>query len=342
MRNAAWIAGVCLLALGALAASRAGTWTEEDFPPRTVRELEFSDSDDVESSGTVVGVPTAYRFRKGDTLHDVARHLGLGINEVTDAMPHLDVWLPPSGQERHFPTWWVLPESRREGIVINLPEMRLYYFPPKKKGVVITYPVGLGRDEWQTPTGEFRITEKTKDPTWVIPRSIREERIREKGRYERAIPGGDPQNPLGRYRLRLSLPLYGIHGTNIPWGVGMKVSHGCIRLYPEDIEQLFPIVPVGSPGELVYQPVKVGARHGRVYVEIHEAIYDERYDYWNEASAIIRARGWDTAVDWGKLADAIDRKSGVPTRVSVGFDSQPPKPSERVEADAEEISPAES
>jgi L,D-transpeptidase ErfK/SrfK len=310
-------------------AAAGSRWTEADFRPRPLVAYPFQPSSDLAENLTVIGTPRRYQFRRGDTLYDVARHFGLGINEVQDALPDIDVWLPPEGESRHFPTWWVLPESDYQGIVINIPEMRLYYFLPRKRNeppTVITYPVGLGRDEWQTPLGRFRVGEKTVNPTWVIPESIREERIREKGRYEKVIPGGHPDNPLGRYRIRTSLPMYGIHGTNIPWGVGMKVSHGCIRLYPEDIEQLFPLVATGTPGEIVYQPVKIGARQGRIYVEVHRAIYDEDFDYWGAARQLLRNKGWENYVDWGMLAAAIERKSGVPTRISGGFGITPSEP----------------
>ena len=310
------------IALGAallvIAARPALGWEEADFPPRPVVAYVFaSQGKDV---NTVVGEPRGYTFARGDTLYDVARHLGLGINEVTEAYPDVDVWLPPEGESLAFPTWWVLPESDNEGVVVNIPEMRLYYFPPARKGghTVITYPVGLGRDEWRTPTGRFKVTEKTVNPKWVIPASIREEHMRERQDARRLIEGGAADNPLGHYRIRLSLPLYGIHGTNIPWGVGMEVSHGCIRLYPEDIERLFTIVPNGAPGEIVYEPVKIGTRDGDVYVEAHPDIYDTGYDYLTAAKELLRAKNWENVVDWGILTEALQQKRGVPIRISVG------------------------
>jgi L,D-transpeptidase ErfK/SrfK len=305
-------------AILALAGGAAFAWQESDFPPRPAVAYVFSlGGKDLD---TVVGEPRGYTVSAGDTLYDIARHLGLGINEVTDAFPYLDVWLPPEGETFAFPTWWVLPNSDYEGIVVNVPEMRLYYFPNHKGNVhtVITYPVGLGRDDWQTPTGRFKVTEKTVDPTWVIPASIREEHLNERGDPRHLIPGGDPDNPLGHYRLRLSLPLYGIHGTNIPWGVGMEVSHGCIRLYPEDIQRLFTIVPMGSPGEFVYQPVKIGARDGDAYAEVHRDIYETGLDYMTEAKNILQDKGWQDLVDWGRLTDALSEKTGIPVRISEG------------------------
>jgi L,D-transpeptidase ErfK/SrfK len=150
----------------------------------------------------------------------------------------------------------------------------------------------------------------------VIPESIRKERIKEKGWSEKSIPGGDPTNPMGLYRLRLSLDLYSIHGTDQPWAVGRKTSHGCIRLYPEDIEQLFPLVPVGTTGAFVDQPVKVGARGGEIFVEVHPPIYDRRVDYARAARQLLRENGWERHVDAQALAAALERKAGVPTRVS--------------------------
>jgi L,D-transpeptidase ErfK/SrfK len=304
----------------------AGGWQESDFPPRPVVAYIFSL--DPADPSTVVGEPKSYTFAKGDTIYDVARHLGLGYNEVKDAYPDLDEWLPPDGETVPFPTTWVLPESDYQGVVVNVPEMRLYYFPPvPKRGgarTVITYPVGLGREEWRTPTGKFKIAEKTVDPTWVIPDSIREEHIVQRGDTRRVIKGGEPDNPLGRYRMRLTLPLFGIHGTNIPWGVGMLVSHGCIRLYPEDIAKLFDIVPTGTPGELVYQPVKIGVRDGDVYVEAHRDIYEMGLDYVGVARDLLREKGWDGFVDWGPLSAALAKKSGVPTRISSGHPLRSP------------------
>jgi L,D-transpeptidase ErfK/SrfK len=300
-------------------AASVSAWEESDFPPRPLAAYSFIPAG--RDPSTVIGEPRSYTFAKGDTLYDVARHLGLGINEVTEAFHDLDVWLPPEGETLAFPTWWILPDSSYEGVVVNVPEMRLYYFPPHLKGglrTAITYPVGLGRDEWRTPTGKFKVTEKTVNPKWVVPESIRAEHIRDRGDDRNMIPGGAPDNPLGHYRIRLSLPLYGIHGTNIPWGVGMEVSHGCIRLYPEDIERLFTIVPVGAPGEIVYQPVKIGTRDGDVFLEVHPDIYDTGFDYLAGAKERLHAKGLENAIELSLLLDALTEKSGTPVRISVG------------------------
>jgi L,D-transpeptidase ErfK/SrfK len=272
---------------------------------------------------TVIGFPTAYTLRKEDTLLDIARYYDLGYNEIIGAYPDLDPWMPaPTDRvdEISLPTWWVLPKSGNEGIVVNIPEMRLYYFPPLEKRlnnrVVITLPVGLGREDWPTPTAKFKVIGKTPNPTWVIPESIKQERIKEKGWSEDFIPAGSPDNPMGKYRLDLTLPLYKIHDTNNPWAVGRLVTHGCIRMYPEDIARFFDIVRVGVPGEFVYQPVKVGMLYGKVYVEVHEDIYQLVPDLWEEAQRVVRENGYEEMVDQTLLTKALMRKSGVPTDIT--------------------------
>jgi L,D-transpeptidase ErfK/SrfK len=152
----------------------------------------------------------------------------------------------------------------------------------------------------------------------VIPESIRQEHIKERGDHRTMIPGGAADNPLGKYRLELTMPGYRIHGTDIPWGVGMQVSHGCVRLYPEDIEALFPVIPVGTPGEFVYQPVKIGARDGRIYAEVSPDIYNLVPDMQGEARHIVDSLGWGQYVDAIKLEQAVTDKNGIPTDVTLG------------------------
>jgi L,D-transpeptidase ErfK/SrfK len=310
-------------------------WNESDFSPRPVVAHAFSRAS--HDPSTVIGEPTAYTLPQGRTLYEAARHLGLGINQVAETFIDLDLVEPPAGDTLDFPTWWILPESDDRGLVVNIPELRIYYFQSTHPGTVVTYPVGLGDDGWRTPIARFKVVEKTVDPTWLIPESIRAEHIRERGDPRTMIPGGHPDNPLGRYRLRLSLPLYGIHGTNVPWGIGMEVTHGCIRLYPEDIEQLFAMVPVGTSGQLVYQPVKVGARGGEVYVEVHPDVYETGFNYLQEAMRLLAEKGWSNRVEWGRLTKALEEKRGAPTLVSHGVSPLRPAQSEPREAQGDKV-----
>jgi L,D-transpeptidase ErfK/SrfK len=322
VRRGIAITAIALLAVGLAAGPAPGrAWQEEDFgqvPPKLYTFLPPGGVP-IDSVVTVVGQTRRYEPEKGDTFLDLARYFDLGFNEIADANPNSDEWIPATvGEPLTIPQEFVLPCCTYSGIVVNIPEMRLYYYPKKGAGArtVQSFPVGLGREDWRTPVGKFTIRSKDLNPTWVIPESIRKERVADRGYSETMIPGGDPKNPLGKHRMRLSLNLYGIHGTNIPWGVGMLVSHGCVRLYPEDIERLFPKVAVGTPGEFVYQTVKVGMRSGRVYVEVHKDLYGIQPGPWRQATKLLEQQGLLERVDEGKLEAAVEAQSGVPIDVS--------------------------
>ena len=315
-----------LLSVCLVFSSESLAWSEGDFFQKRIVTHSFipvSRPGDI-SAQTLIGFPYLYIIQKKDTLLDIARHYDLGYNELTEAYPHVNPWVPQHGTSISMPTYWILPSSRNNGVIVNIPEMRLYYFPShkqKSKGrIVITLPVGLGREDWPTPQTHFRVRGKTKNPTWVIPESIKKERIAEKGWSEDRIPGGSPDNPLGKYRIELSLMktkgAYSIHDTNTPWAVGRLVTHGCIRLYPEDIKQFFDIVRIGSPGEVVYQPVKMGVRHNRVYAEVHKDIYDLIPNYWKVAQKVMKKGGWTKFVDQSRLARVVQEKTGVPVDVT--------------------------
>ncbi len=298
----------------------AGRWSEEDFARERVSSNYPMSPPSSGNERTVVGELTTWTVEDGDTMLDVGRHFDQGYNEMIAANPGTDPWLPPTGEVLLIPTEYVLPDAPYQGIVVNIPEMRLYYYHGGDRSgagaLVTTYPVGLGRDDWRTPEGSFKVRGKTERPTWVIPESIRAEHIRERGDDRTMIPGGDPDNPLGLFRLELTLPLYMLHGSNMPWGVGMQVSHGCIRLYNEDIALLFHDVRVGTPGEFVYQPVKVGMRDGVVYVEVHPDIYGLRTSLDDEAERLLAKRGWIDRIDRSRLRQALAERSGLPVAIS--------------------------
>ena len=264
----------------------------------------------------LIGRATSTLPRKGETFLEIGRRYDLGYNEMIAANRNSDPWIPKVDEPLVVPGRWLVPDSPRVGIVLNIPEMRLYYFRDGGRQVV-TAPVGLGREDWKTPQGGFRVRGKTVNPTWVIPETIRKERIKENGFSEYSIAGGTPENPLGKYRLELSLPTYGIHGSNKEWGVGMLVSHGCLRLYNEDIATLFPMIEVGTPGAFVYEPVKVGKHLGRVLVEVHDDIYGFVPALYNSAVDILERRGWMKEVDPDLLEVAVEARTGVP--VDVGW-----------------------
>ncbi|MFP6663989.1 MAG: L,D-transpeptidase family protein [Deltaproteobacteria bacterium] len=322
---AALVLGLTLIMSTAEPAA-AREWTEEDFAQREPRAYTFVPPTKTPgaTTKTVIGHMGHWRAERGDTFLDIGRHFDLGHNTMVGANPGIDEWVPYAAKKAvAIPTEWILPCCQYEGLVVNVPEMRLYWYPPAKEGAprtVVTFPVGLGRQQWRTPQGDFRIVEKARNPTWVIPESIRKERFAEDGSSERSIAGGDPANPLGAYRMRLSLPAYAIHGTNIPWGVGMSVSHGCLRMYPEDIHELFAMVPHGAKGSLIYQTIKVGRRDGQVFVEVHPDLYGLQPGPWRETMRLLDEKGLRAGVDEKKLLVAIQEKRGHPVDVTRRID----------------------
>lgn len=227
-------------------------------------------------SDNVVGQLQVTRAHAEDTLSDIARRFNIGYEEIARANPTVDPWLPKEGTTIVLPTQFVLPDAPHSGVVVNLAALRLYYFPPVKKGepqTVITHPIGIGQIGWSTPVGNTKIVRKKADPTWTPPASVRKEHAAE-GDILPAKIGPGPDNPLGKYAFTLDWPSYLIHGTNQPYGVGLRASHGCIRLYPEDIAQLFDKIPVGTKVTVVNQPVVYGYRGDTLYVQSYPVLED--------------------------------------------------------------------
>jgi L,D-transpeptidase ErfK/SrfK len=215
---------------------------------------------------------------KEDTLTDIARRFNVGYDEILRANPKVDPWLPGEGRSIVVPTQFVIPNAPRSGIVINIAAMRLFYFPPHKAGepqVVITHPIGIGKMGWATPEGVTKIVRRQADPTWRVPVSVIKEH-RENGEELEKVIGPGPDNPLGRFAFYLQWPSYLIHGTNKPAGVGLRSSHGCIRLYPEDIAQLFDMVPIGTQVRVVNQPFVFGWHEGQLYMQPYDVLEDDK------------------------------------------------------------------
>lgn len=257
-----------------------------------------------------------------DTIADIARTYSQGYREMRMANPTVDPWLTGEDTEVLIPSQYVLPAAPRQGVVINVPEMRLYYYPPVKKGarpVVATYPISIGRQDWSTPHGATRVVSKVKDPSWTPPASIRREHAAEGDILPAVVPPG-PKNPLGAYALRLGIQGYLIHGTDKPYGIGMRVTHGCMRLYPQDIERVYHTVPVGTVVRLVNEPFKVGVAGSQVYLEVHPHLEedDEKFkDAFSVVAALLtkRASTHELRIDWQAVRNAVYRADGVPHRI---------------------------
>jgi len=271
-----------------------------------------------DENSRVIGHNLVVYSHEEDTLLDIARRFDLGYSEIVNANPDIDPWLPGAGKRVLVPNQFILPDAPHKGIVVNLAEMRLYYFPAKKKNQrqqVITHPIGVGREGWTTPLGKTRIIQKKKDPTWTPPASIHAEHIEKGDPLPKVVPAG-PDNPLGAYAMRLAMPGYLLHGTNRPYGVGLRVSHGCIRLFPEDIEHLFSIVPVNTPVEILYQPYKAALYKDALYLEAHETQSDIDVRQGNNMTPMVKAilNAQDSVLsddDWPFAEHVVRQHQGV-------------------------------
>lgn len=304
-------------------------WLTASAAQATVYPLPPSDVD-------LIGQVKVVYATKEDTLIDIARRYSLGYDEIVHANPGVDRWAPGEGNPIVLPTRHILPDAPREGVVLNIAEMRLYYYP--KTGadgqqVVHTYPVSIGRMDWKTPMGLTKVVAKDVDPPWRPPATIKAEHAAEGDILPDVVPGG-PDNPLGRYAMRLGVPGYLIHGTNKPYGIGMRVTHGCVRMYPEDIERLFSMVPVGTPVRLIDQPVKVGRLNGMLMVESHEPLEEDnlpiKITLEQARQAVIAKIGPDMpGVDQAALEVAVEQVSGIPVAINADPGSIPAEPADR-------------
>jgi L,D-transpeptidase ErfK/SrfK len=274
--------------------------------------------------GDVVGKLQVVTTDYEDTLLDIARRYDLGYDELVAANPDVDPWLPGQDTRVVLPTRFVLPGGEREGLVLNLASKRLFYFPEADAGQqaeVITHPIGIGREGWLTPQGTMHITHKMARPAWTVPESVRREHAEAGDPLPPIVPPG-PDNPLGEFAMRLSSPTYLIHGTNQPYGVGQRVSHGCVRLYPEDIERLFPQVPVGTSVQIINEPYVAGWQDGLLYLEAHAPL-EEEAKRWNgslhamEQAVTDKIEEASAAPDWDRARQIAREARGIPVPVPV-------------------------
>jgi len=298
---------------------------------------------------TVVGedqtVVTVYE----DTLYDLAAKFSLGSEELIRVNPGIDPWLPGAGKTLVVPGRHILPPGPREGIVVNLPEHRLYFYPkPKRPGgprEVITYPVSIGKMDWRTPLGVTHVISKQKDPTWFPPASVRKEHAENGDPLPASVPPG-PDNPLGAYAMRLAAGngTYLIHGTNNPIAVGLAVTHGCIRMYPDDVSALYPLIPVGTSVRLINDPVKVAWVDGELLLEAHPPVDAQGQSFepdLDQFSDLLRAAVGDTtvAIHWDYAREVLQKADGVIATVGLEADD-PSAPSPDMPGSAPAPAPA--
>ncbi|MGW8286555.1 MAG: L,D-transpeptidase family protein [Candidatus Deferrimicrobiaceae bacterium] len=259
---------------------------------------------------TIIGRQRIYLIKPDESLLEIARRNDIGIGAISAANPGVDPFVPNPGSLILLPTEWILPDAPiRNGIVINIAEMRLFVFSNDRPQTVTTFPIGIGDEGKATPVGTFTVIEKIKNPTWYVPESIRMERPD----LPAVVPPG-PDNPLGSHALRLSKPTLLIHGTNRPWGIGERVSHGCIRLYQEDIAQLFGMVRRGTRVSIVDQPVKAAAEGDRIYLQVHDN--ENGRDLYREALEVLKAKNLASRVDLEKTQNACRERTGLLVDVS--------------------------
>src|ERR1700723_170623 len=301
-------------------------------PPPPLPKPKATHLFDVEPGSDIVGYVQKTTVGKDDTLPDIARRFDVGYEEILTANPGVDPWLPGVGREVVVPTQFILPAAPHEGVVVNVAAMRIFYYPPHKKGepqVVFTHPIGIGKVGWKTPEGTTKIVSRQKDPVWVVPKSVREEHQENGEKLPAQVPAG-PDNPLGQYEFRLGWPSYLIHGTNKPYGVGMGSSHGCMRLYPEDIAVFFDLIPIGTKVTVVNQPYLFGWRDGTLYLQAYAVMEDDSRD-WNsnrkrllsnllnpKLRATIEVH--DNDIDWQRVGDMAHAPRAVPVPVTGGGD----------------------
>ena len=271
--------------------------------------------------GDVIGSNDSYSTHHEDTLIALARDFGVGYTELVAANPGVDPWLPGDGTPLTVPQAHILPSAPREGLVINLAEQRLYYYGDG--AAPVTFPIGIGRQGRETPLGRTRIVRRKEGPDWHPTASARAE----DPTLPRVVEAG-PDNPLGSHALYLDWPQYLIHGTNKPYGIGRRISRGCIRLYPEHIVALFEMVPDETPVRVVDEPVKIGWSDGELYLEVHptrgqadQIESDGRFDpvpAVGIGALVLTLAGEDSErVDWLAVERALTERSGVPVPITV-------------------------
>ena len=337
-RGAAWyrplsqwlLTGMLAFSLLATAAAAEETATEE----RAAADEWPKGHYPLPEQGDVIGDDYIVKAQDDETLLDIARANNVGYEEIRRANPDVSVWMPGEGTEVVIPGRFILPPVEREGMVINVAELRLYYYPEVAQGEVPrveTYPIGIGREGFDTPLGKTKTTMRLEDPAWYPPRSVREEAAARGETAPAVVPPG-PDNPLGRHAILLDIPGYLIHGTNQPDGVGMRASRGCVRMFPEDIASIFDRVPVGMQVNLINQPIKAGWDGDTPYVQVYEALGEQEAGMaaLMETLAMLERNGDEpsTPLNYELLRDLLDSPSGDVVALKPVSALEPEEPAE--------------
>jgi len=333
-----WVLGVCLLSLAGcvtLEREREITWVA---PPPTVEEarpyaVSLHRFELPAEGSDLIGKLQVTRAEHDDTFVDLARRFNVGYEELVRSNPGVDPWLPGEGREIVLPTQHLLPNAPREGVVINLAAMRLFYFPKVKSGespIVYTFPIGIGRVGWATPVGSTRITRMAKNPSWRPGPGVRREH-RENGEILPAVVPAGPDNPLGTRAMYLGWAGYLIHGTNKPAGVGLRSSHGCIRMFPEDVEFLYDLVGAGTKVTVVNQPFVFGWHEGQLMLQAYDVLEDDPRNWKTARQKLLtralaarlekRLKAQGDSIDWGAVSKVSHEPRGVPLAVSRGVET---------------------
>ncbi|WP_462383294.1 L,D-transpeptidase family protein [Pseudomonas sp. Marseille-QA0892] len=271
----------------------------------------------------IVGQVQVVQTRYEDTFADLAEANDLGFTEIVAANPGVDAWLPGAGTDVVLPTRYILPPGPREGIVINIAEYRLYYFP-KGKNVVYTYPLGIGREGWGSPIGTTTVTAKTANPAWYPPESIRAEHAADGDPLPKVVPPG-PDNPLGPFKFSLGMPGYLIHGSNKKFGIGMQVSHGCFRMLNNNLLELADLAPVGTKVRIINEPYKFGMSGGHLYLEAHAPLNEDGAPTTiDRHAAVVNAllqndefAAANLQMDWDAVKAIVEAQDGLPVEISI-------------------------
>ena len=262
------------------------------------------------SAMTVVGSVKQHTIKKGEDLLGIARQYDLGYNAIGVMHRDWDPFILPAGTQIAIPSLWIAPNPQGRQIIVNTGAMRLFYFVDNGTQVY-TFPIGMGVLDFKTPTGNFTVNQKKVNPDWHIPKQLQ-------AKYQMSVMPAGPDNPMGEYKLGLSWGDYGIHGCNIPWAVGRLVSHGCTRLYPEDIKKLFAMVPMGTTVTYIYEPALVGFKNGRIFLSVSEDYYFKIRSMIFHVLGLLESRGLTGKVNMEKVMQTVEEQTGMPIDVTGG------------------------